>query len=114
MSKKVIGTKYGIEITKPWNSEMYEHNDKVSQLIKVELYTKLEELYKKGNMDTLNEFAGAVGTKYGFGFDLKGMYDGITNDLEYLQNYQIEQDLDYYVKKGFVKEPKFGFVGYDK
>jgi len=114
MSKKVIGTKYGIEITKPWNSEMYDHNDLVAKLIKIELYNKLEELYSKGDMNVLNEFAGTVGTKYGFGFDLKGMYDGITNDLEYLQNYQIEQDLDYYVKKGFVKEPKFGFVGYDK
>jgi hypothetical protein len=114
MSKKVIGTKYGIEITKPWNEKMYDHNDLVAKLIKVELFNKLEELYKKGDENELNEFAGAVGTKYGFGFDLKGMYDGITNDLEYLQNYQIEQDLDYYVKKGFVKEPKFGFVGYDK
>jgi hypothetical protein len=42
------------------------------------------------------------------------MYEGIKNDLEYLQNYQMEQDLDYYVKKGFIKEPKFGFVGYNK
>ena len=110
---KVIGTKYGIEITKPWNKEMYDHNDLVAKLIKVELFNKLEELYEKGDKNELNEFAGAVGTKYGFGFDLDSMYEGIKNDLEYLQNYQMEQDLDYYVKKGFIKEPKFGFVGYN-
>ena len=110
---KVIGTKYGIEITKPWNEKMYEHNDLVAKLIKVELSNKLEELYGKGDENELNEFAGAVGTKYGFGFDLDSMYEGIKNDLEYLQNYQMEQDLDYYVTKGFIKEPKFGFVGYN-
>ena len=34
---KTIGTKYGIEITKPWNNEMYNHNDKVGELLKIEL-----------------------------------------------------------------------------
>jgi len=111
---KVIGTKYGIEITKPWNEKMYEHNDMVAKLIKVELFEKLEEIYKKGNKDELNEFAGAVGTRYGFGFDLVGMHRGIRNDLEYLQNYQMAEDMDYYVKKGFIQQPKIGFVGYDK
>lgn len=116
MSKKVIGTKYGIEITKPWNSEMYDHNDKVAELLKIELENTLKSIYNDGNCskEKLNEFAGAIGSKYGFGFDLKGMYDGITDDLEYLQNYQIADELDYYVKKGFIQQPKIGFVGYDK
>lgn len=111
---KVIGTKYGIEITKPWNGKMYEWNDWVAKLIKIDLYNKLEELYKKGDKKELNEFAGAIGTKYGFGFDLKGMYDAIYDDLVNLPNYQMAQDLDWYVTKGFIKEPKYGFVGYDK
>ena len=110
---KVIGTKYGIEITKPWNEKMYEHNDLVAKLIKVELSNKLEELYKKGDTNELNEFARAVGTSYGFGFDLDSMYKGICDDLEYLQNHQMEQDMDYYVKMGFIKQPEFGFVGYN-
>ena len=28
---------YGIEITKPWSKEMYDHNDMVSQLMKLEI-----------------------------------------------------------------------------
>ena len=47
MSKKVIGSKYGIQITRPWNNEMYDWNDEVAKVIKVGLYSKLEELYKK-------------------------------------------------------------------
>ena len=114
MSKKVIGTKYGIEITKPWNNEMYDHNDKVAELLKIELYNKLEEIYKIGDEDILNQFGKVVGTGYGFGFDLRDMFDDIKRNLEYLPNYQIEQDLDYYVKKGIIKQPKIGFVGYTK
>ena len=26
--------KYGIKITKPWSKEMYEHNDKVADMMK--------------------------------------------------------------------------------
>ena len=36
---------YGIEITKPWSKEMYDHNDMVSQLMKLEI-TKSIENYK--------------------------------------------------------------------
>jgi hypothetical protein len=111
---KVIGTKYGIEITKPWNKEMYDHNDLVAKLIKANLSEKLEELYEGGDMGELNKFAKAIGTGYGFGFDLDSMYEGICGDLEYLPNYQMAEDLDYYVSKGFIKEPKFDFVGYGK
>jgi len=111
---KVIGTKYGIEITKPWNKEMYNHNDLVAKLIKASLSDTLEELYKGGDMDELNKFAKVIGTGYGFGFDLDSMYEGICGDLEYLPNYQMADDLDYYVSKGFIKEPKFNFVGYTK
>ena len=38
--KKLISTpiKYGIEITKPWNKEMYAHNDDVAFLQKEQLF----------------------------------------------------------------------------
>ena len=46
---KTIGTKYGIEITKPWNNEMYDHNDKVGELLKIELENTLDGIYDGGN-----------------------------------------------------------------
>ena len=46
MSKvKVLGKQYGIEITKPWSNEMYEHNDKVADLMKQSISESLQIAY---------------------------------------------------------------------
>ena len=45
MKKKLIKTQYGIQITKPWNQSMYDWNDKIGKLIKIDLYQKLKEFY---------------------------------------------------------------------
>ena len=62
---KVIGTKYGIEITKPWNQKMYDWNELVGKLIKIDLYNKLEEFYKKGDKAGMNKIANSFGPSYG-------------------------------------------------
>jgi len=113
---KVIGEKYGIQITKPWNNEMYDHNDKVAQLLKIELENTLNYIYKDGNCskEELNKFAKVIGCSYGQGYDVTTMYPQIEEDLNLLANYQLAEDLDYYVKNGFIKQPKIGFVGYGK
>ena len=36
-SKKSPEIKYGIEITKPWSKEMYDHNEKVASEMKANL-----------------------------------------------------------------------------
>ena len=38
--KKVKEVKYGIEITKPWSTEMYDHNEKVGNAVKAEIYSR--------------------------------------------------------------------------
>ena len=40
----MIKEKYGIEITKPWSTEMYDWNDKVIEKIK----NHITELWKQG------------------------------------------------------------------
>ena len=46
MSKvKVLGMEYGIEITRPWSSEMYEHNDKVMATMKEAIKVVLDRAY---------------------------------------------------------------------
>jgi|TARA_B110001469_G_C9392241_1_gene202322 uncharacterized protein (UPF0335 family) len=116
MSKKVIGTKYGIEITRPWNNEMYDHNDKVAQLLKIQLRNKLESVYKNGKCtkDELNEVSSIFSYKYGDGFDVKSMYSEIIREVEDLQNYQLAEDIEWYVKRNLIVTPKIGFVGYGK
>lgn len=111
---KVIGTKYGIEITKPWNQKMYDWNELVGKLIKIDLYNKLKEFYDNGDMKGMNKIASSLGPTYGEGYDIDSMFDAIFVDIEQTQNYHLNDELEWMVKDGLIKEPKFGFVGYDK
>ena len=111
---KVTGTKYGIEITKPWNGKMYEHNDLVAKLIKIDLYNKLKEFYDNGDVKGMNKIASTLGPSYGEGYDIHSMYDSIYDDIVQSQNYTLNDELKWMVKDGLIKEPKYGFVGYDK
>ena len=43
---KVLDVKYGIQVTRPWNAEMYDHNDKVATLMKAELKLALNRAMK--------------------------------------------------------------------
>ena len=111
---KVIGTKYGIEITKPWNQKMYDWNELVGKLIKIDLYNKLEEFYKKGDREGMNKIANSFGPSYGDGYSNDDVFDSIFDDIAQIQNYQLNEELEWMVKDGLIKEPKYGFVGYDK
>jgi len=42
------------------------------------------------------------------------MYDSIYDDIVQSQNYTLNDELKWMVKDGLIKEPKYGFVGYDK
>ena len=71
---KVVKTKYGIQITKHWNNEMYDHNDMVAELMKAELLIKLELAKETDDEELLRNVAkiihpsgyGKVGTDDGF------------------------------------------------
>jgi|TARA_B110000259_G_C13709811_1_gene279958 hypothetical protein len=113
---KTIGTKYGIEITKPWNNEMYDHNDKVGELLKIELENTLDGIYDGGNCtkSELNEVSSVFSYKYGEGYDVKSMYPLIKEGIKELQNYQLAEDIEWLVKKNLIVTPKIGFIGYGK
>ena len=114
MKKKLIKTKYGIQITKPWNQQMYAWNDLVAKVIKIDLYKKLEEFYKNNDIDGMNEIARSFGAGYGEGYDVDSIYDGIFEDLKAIQNYQLNEELEWLVSKNLINKPKYEFVGYDK
>ena len=114
MKKKVIGQKYGVQITKPWNQQMYAWNDLVAKIIKIDLYKKLEEFYKNNDIDGMNQIAQSFGAGYGQGYDVDSIYDGIFEDLKDVQNYQLNEELEWLVSKNLISKPKYEFVGYDK
>jgi hypothetical protein len=112
---KVIRKKYGIEITKPWLKEMYEWNDTVAKLIKIDLYTTLKKMYEGGATKAeMNDLASTLGPKYGDGYEINDIYDSIYKEIVNAPNYLLNEELDYLIKKGYITEPKYRFVGYDK
>ena len=54
------------------------------------------------------------GPSYGDGYDVDAVFDSVFDDITQLQNYQINEELEWLVKDGLIKKPEFEFVGYDK
>ena len=50
-AKKSPKVQYGIEITKPWSKEMYDHNDIVSEEMKKNIIKKWDTIVKRLDMD---------------------------------------------------------------
>ena len=50
-AKKSPKVQYGIEITKPWSKDMYEHNEKVSEEMKQNIHAKWCALIYKIDKD---------------------------------------------------------------
>ena len=110
---KVIGTKYGIDITRPWSNEMYEHNDKVAHLMKAEILIRLKEIHKNRDEEALRDLAKVVyPCGYGTGFDFDGIYEDTLQNIEDVQNYWLHEEFPYGVKKGIVSDIGIEFIGY--
>ena len=116
MSKiKVLDVKYGIAITKPWSKEMYEHNDKVASEMKENIFQALNEAYSKDDETALREIGRSVcAYRFGDGYDMDEIHIEICRELDNVQNYWLNDEYPSLVRKGYVKDIKIGFVGYDK
>lgn len=110
---KVLGTKYGIEITRPWNKEMYDHNDKVADLMKAELRLALSKALRTENEQLLRDVASVIDScGYGMGFDMEDIYKDALKNLDMVQNYWLNEEYPYGVKKGIIPSVELEFIGY--
>lgn len=102
------------KVTKPWSKEMYEWNDFVATLMKGEIKVQIENSYKNNDYDKLNELMQLCGgVKYGWGFSIDDLYEGCLNEVEMVQNYWLNDEWSYAVKKGIVNDcVDINFVGY--
>lgn len=99
--------------TKPWSTEMYQYNDKVAKLMKDNIRESIEK--NKTNWNNLNELMTLCGgIKYGSGYTIEDLYEGCLEELEMVQNYWLNDEYDYAVKQGLVKEVLYKMVGYGK
>jgi len=113
---KVLGTKHGIEITKPWNPAMYEHNDKVADKMKAAIKEALDKAFKESHNEDLEFIAKSVGG-YGYGpmYESEAIYADACNNLDMVQNYWLNDWCwDELVEAELVQDFDEKFVGYDK
>ena len=117
--KKVV---YGIVITKPWSSEMYDHNEQVADIVRNEVEArwivelmKFQEATGESFMsdvewieapEALKDIQTAV-TCYGFGYgyDVAAVAERVMQELEDAPTYrlkEIAEELEIELEKGFV------------
>lgn len=99
------------KVTKPWSKEMYDYNDKVADLMKQNILTSIHT--NRNNWDNLNELMELCGgIKYGDGYDIDELYLDVNKEVENVQNYWLNEEYPYAVKKGLVEPVMYEFVGY--
>ena len=128
--KKEKKTVYGIEIVKPWSSEMYAHNEEVADVVKtkvhamwVEAITEFQKEFESAEddvtandimlntawhwaSDELKRIQRAV-TVYGFGngYDVNRVAEIVGDEIEEAPFYrlnEIAEELELELEKGFV------------
>ena len=125
--KKEIKTQYGIQIVKPWSSEMYAHNEQVAEVVKelvsdmfrTELNKFEESLESEDEFelevldmdwdaapDSLKEIQRAI-TCYGFGYGytVERVAECVENELENAPTYrlkEIAEELELKLEKEFI------------
>ena len=100
------------KVVKPWPNEMYDWNDKVSDLMKAEIKIQIEA--NKNDFDKLNELVTLCGgIKFGDGFEIEDVYTECLRELENVQNYWLNEEWAWSVEQGIVTDCiKIDFVGY--
>ena len=111
--EKLLGTEYGINITRPWNADMYKHNDLVSEQMKTNIKSVLDKAYKEEDHEKFIDIAKAI-CYYSFGdpFATEDNYETALKDLDGMPNYQLNEEYPYLVNQGLVPKVDQQLVGY--
>ena len=125
--------KYGIELTKPFSKEMYNHNDKVVTIMKgsiLSAWSKLIEeclnddryfMDREWNEDDLKvECPELVKLQkeicysgYGGGYTINNVDSEFKDELETLAPYQLAEIYPGLVKDGFVEDIGVDIIGFE-
>ena len=113
--KKAAKVEYGIQITKPWSREMYDHNDMVAEAVKVkvfEMWTNASSLHMS-DLDWLDAATpemikiqrAVLCYSFGPGFNVADVAERVGAEIEdapYFRLKDIAEELGLKLKKGFV------------
>ena len=123
-AKKSPKVQYGIEITKPWSKEIYDHNDMVSEEMKKNIIKKWDTIVKRLDMDQdwslLSDDSeivklqkGICWSGYGVGYTLGDVDKEFRDELENMPNYQLHESYSYLAFEGMLPRTSFMLIGFD-
>ena len=114
-TKKQPKFEYGIEITKPWSTEMYNHNEELGEKLRIELMETLDRIVKyKGEIE-LRKFSKVICySSFGEGFTLDDIVSETREQIEVIPNFQLNEDFNYLEEQGYIKKQPKRFIGYGK
>ena len=133
-AKKSPKVQYGIEITKPWSKEMYDHNDKVAsemranlmhhwnllvdRLLKNSDYYSLdtewnERLINDDCPELIKLQRGVCYSGFGGGYTIQDVCNEFSQELGDMQNWQLHQEYSYLSFEGLVRRTKYMMVGFE-
>ena len=125
--KKAAKVEYGIQITKPWSREMYQHNDEVAEVVRYAVHQmwmaawnacerEVTDMDEQGDLllymdwdvasDEMKRIQKAVnGYGFGFGYSVEDVSLQVEEDIESAPYYRLKdiaEELDIKLEKGFV------------
>ena len=139
-SKKPNKTQYGIEITKPFSKEMYDHNNMVAEEMKANLLHHWNQIIKRmedddkwtldrewdedeikapkskggyGFPELVKLQRGVCYSGYGGGYTIQDVCDEFKNELDTMQNWQLHENYSYLSFEGIVRRTKHMMIGFD-
>jgi len=122
--------RYGIEITKPFSKEMYNHNDMVAKEMKSNLFHAFNLLINQFFQDDISELAwdedelkvecpelvklqrGVCYSGYGDGYTVQDVFDEFKKELDMMANWQLHEEYSYLSFEGLVRRTKYMMVGF--
>ena len=122
--KKLPKVQYGIEITKPWSKEMYDHNDMVSEEMKKNIIKKWDDLTYKinPNLDWLEIEEdtnivklqkGICYSGYGSGYSFGMVDEEFRNEVENMPNWQLHESYSYLAFERLLPRTSFMLIGFE-
>ena len=97
--------KHGIEITKPWNQEMYAYNENISTHMIKDIMFSINAVKDVETAQKLAKIINPYG--YGEGHNLESMKADMLKNAEHFENYWLAEIWDELIEADFVM-PNFG------
>jgi len=120
MSKKTHTT-YGIQITKPFSSIMYNHNENCARAMKFKIkdawhneaikFMGDDEWPTEGKIVDIQKSVMGIG--YGEGFTINKVERDFYSELENMADWQLHENYSYMSFKGLVPRTRFMMVGFE-